>query len=270
MLYGICSPAGKLAQTFPVKYEDTPSCINSPGYNGTVNYGEEIFVGYRYYDKKGIEPAFPFGYGLTYTTFTMNTAASGFTFDADTDNVIEILVTVKNTGDRDGSEVVQLYVGQHRPFVEKPIRELRGFVKVFLKPGQQTTVSIPLKRDAFTHYDEEKGGWCVEPGDYTVYIGSSSRELPIELPVTVSGRNIYGIGAHTTINKIAESDYAVECLCAIMPDFKERIPEFLRDFNGEALVQVYDAIMSDYYINPIHGAIVFENACKKMNQDCAL
>ncbi len=265
IIYGAASPGGRLAQTFPVKYEDTPTCINFPGYNGVVNYGEDIFTGYRYYDFKGIAPLFPFGYGLTYTTFEISSSAKQFTFDADNGYPVKVPVTVKNTGCRSGSEVVQLYISHKRPYVLKPIRELQGFAKVYLEPGEEKTVEIILDRKSFRYYDSSHGGWCLEPGDYILYIGRSSRDFAIELPVKVTGTSPYGIGAHTIIDEIAEIPHAVKCMCEIIPDFAERLPEILQDFGGEPLREVYYSIMSDYYLNPIHGATVFNSACLKMN-----
>lgn len=265
MIYGKAAPAGKLSQTFPVKYEDAPSSINFPGYNGVVNYGEDIFVGYRYYDRKELEPAFPFGHGLTYTTFSIESGLNETVFDTGSDKEITVPVTVTNTGDREGAEVVQLYVGQNAPFVQKPLRELKAFKKCSLKPGERKKIGLKLGREAFMHFDESQGGWCTDPGAYTIYIGSSSRNLPVKVRVEVRGRRIYGIGAHTTINEIAEYDFAVECMTEAVFDFKERISEFIRDFDGEPLKNVYDAVMSDYHVNPIHGAMIFEQVCNKMN-----
>lgn len=177
MIYGLAAPAGKLAQTFPVKYEDVPSGLNFPGFNGVVNYGEDIFVGYRYYDKKEIMPAFPFGYGLSYTTFEMTVDETPITVNKDEDFEIRVCVKVKNIGARTGSEVVQLYVGQKNPYVLKPVRELKGFAKVRSEPGEETSAEITLDRNSFAHYDEKKGGWCVEPGNYVLYVGNSSRNF---------------------------------------------------------------------------------------------
>lgn len=270
MLYGIASPGGRLAQTFPIQYRDTPSALNFPGFNGEVNYGEGIYVGYRYYDKKGIVPLYPFGHGLTYTSFCISVPDGKLSFDAGRQDYELLLpVTVKNTGSHAGSEVIQVYVGADRPSIPKPDRELKGFAKVHLKVGEEKTVQIPLRREAFQHYDAEHGDWCVEPGEYTLYVGRSSRDFAARIPVQVVCPNPYGIGAHSTINEIAASRHAVDCMRGIVPDFECRMPEFLRDFDGETLREVYDAIMDDYYVNPIQGAILFEAACKRMNDSQA-
>ena len=266
MLFGLADPAGRLAQTWPVKYADAPSMLNFPGYNGTVNYGEDIFVGYKYYDKKQIAAAYPFGFGLSYTSFAVTADTSALVMKDAEDAAVIVPVTVKNTGSRRGAQVVQLYVGQDRPHVLKPVRELKGFAKVFLEPGEEKKVEIAIKRDALRYFDAEHGGWVVDPGEYTVYVGLSSAEFIAEIPMQVEGESIYGIGAHTLIDQIAEIPCAMECMIEIIPDFAERLPKFLEDFKGEPLAEVYDSIMEQYYINPIQGMSRFQMACRKMNQ----
>ena len=265
ILFGEAVPGGRLAQTFPYRYEDTPSCLNFPGYNGIVNYGEDIFVGYRYYDKKKIAAAYPFGFGLSYSSFTVSADCASLVMPDDAGAAVTVPVTVKNTGSYRDSEVVQLYVGQNRPHVLKPVRELKAFAKVYLAPGEEKTVNISIKRSDLQYFDADHGGWCVDPGEYTVYVGRSSVDFVAEIAMTVEGPNIYGIGAHSTINEIAGIDCALACMTEIVPDFMERLPVFLRDFDGESLAEVYDSIMSEYYINPIQGMSRFEGACRKMN-----
>jgi len=266
MIFGDAVPGGRLAQTFPYRYEDTPTLLNFPGYNGVVTYGEDIFVGYRYYDKKKIKAAYPFGFGLSYSSFTMDTDAKSFVLAENDDSLIVIPVTIKNVGQYADSEVVQIYIGQDNPRVLKPVRELKGFKKVYLQPGEEKTVEITIKRSDLQHFDADHGGFCVDSGNYTVYVGRSSIDFFAEIPLKVEGPSIYGIGAKTPINEIAQIDYAVECLTEIMPDFVERLPKYLEDFDGEALAEVYDSVMSEYYINPIQGMSRFEGACRKMNQ----
>ena len=265
ILFGEAVPGGRLAQTFPYRYEDTPSCLNFPGYNGIVNYGEDIFVGYRYYDKKKIAAAYPFGFGLSYSSFAVSADCAPLVMPDDAGAAVTVPVTVKNTGSYRDSEVVQLYVGQNRPHVLKPVRELKAFAKVYLAPGEEKTVNISIKRSDLQYFDADHGGWCVDPGEYTVYVGRSSVDFIAEIAMTVEGASVYGIGAHSTINEIAGIDCALACMTEIVPDFMERLPVFLRDFDGESLAEVYDSIMSEYYINPIQGMSRFEGACRKMN-----
>lgn len=266
IIFGAAVPGGRLAQTFPLRYEDTPTCLNFPGYNGTVVYGEDIFVGYRYYDKKKVVPAYPFGFGLTYSSFDIAADTTPLVLSDDADDAVNVRVTVRNTGAYRDHEVVQVYVGQDEPHVLKPVRELKGFAKVALAPGDETTVEIPVRRADLAYFDADHGGWCVDPGAYTIYVGRSSADFVAEIPLSVAGRSIYGIGAHSPIAEIAEIDYACACMTEIIPDFMERLPEFLSNFVGETLAEVYDSIMADYYINPIQGMSRFQGACRKMNQ----
>jgi beta-glucosidase len=176
VLFGDVNPSGKLPTTFPRRLEDTPAYINYPGENGQVLYGEGLFVGYRYYDKKKIEPLFPFGYGLSYTTF----AYGNLTLNAseyEVDDEIQIMVDVKNTGTRAGKEVVQLYVRDVQSRLVRPEKELKAFQKVMLQPGEVKTVRFTLDREALSFYDPGQKQWVAEPGVFEVLIGSSSRDI---------------------------------------------------------------------------------------------
>ncbi|WP_345785652.1 glycoside hydrolase family 3 C-terminal domain-containing protein [Pelagicoccus sp. SDUM812003] len=186
ILTGAVNPSGKLAETFPQRIEETPTYPNFPGRDRTVLYGEGVFIGYRHYDAKRLEPLFPFGHGLSYTTFELSELElSGKDIEADAG--LELKVTVKNTGSREGAEVVQVYVGENDPEAPRPVRELKAFKKVFLKPGESQTVSLQLYRDAFEQYDAEREEWIVRSGEYTISVGRSSRDLPLESTVSVDG-----------------------------------------------------------------------------------
>ena len=187
VLFGNVNPSGKLAETIPLKLSDNPSYLNFPGEKDRVEYREGIFVGYRYYDKKEMGVLYPFGYGLSYTTFSYSGLKADKTEINDTDT-LQVSVTVKNTGDRAGKEVIQLYVGS-LPGPEKaairPVRELKGFEKVELQPGESKEVSFTLDKRSFAFYNSEIPGWYVEDGEYEISIGKSSRELAGSLTVTV-------------------------------------------------------------------------------------
>ncbi len=187
ILFGKVNPSGKLAETLPLKLSDNPSYLNFPGEKDRVEYREGIFVGYRYYDKKEMEVLYPFGYGLSYTTFSYSGLKADKTEMTDTDT-LQVSVTVTNTGDRAGKEVVQLYTGS-LPGPEKaairPIRELKGFEKVELLPGESKEVTFTLDKRAFAFYDPEIPGWYVEDGAYEISVGKSSRELTDSVRVTV-------------------------------------------------------------------------------------
>lgn len=176
VLFGAVNPSGRLTQTFPKRLEDNPAYINYPGENGKVYYGEGIFVGYRYYDKKKVEPLFPFGYGLSYTTFQYGNLRLGAQ-SYDSPDAIELSVDVTNTGTRAGHEVVQLYVRDVASRLARPDKELKAFSKVYLEPGQTKTVPFRLNHKALAYYDPAEPGWVAEAGMFEVLIGSSSRDI---------------------------------------------------------------------------------------------
>ena len=176
VLFGDANPSGRLPTTFPRCLKDNPAYLNYPGENGKVTYGEGLFVGYRYYDAKGIEPLFPFGYGLSYTTF----AYSNLRLEANeylAGDEIRVRVDVENTGARAGQEVVQLYLRDVESALRRPEKELKAFAKVALEPGETKTVTLLLDQEALSYYDPDQNGWVVEPGEFEVLVGSSSRDI---------------------------------------------------------------------------------------------
>jgi beta-glucosidase len=178
VLSGDQSPSGKLPTTIPVRIEDTPAFTSYPGERGHVRYGEGVFVGYRWYDTRRIEPRFSFGHGLSYTTFALGDA----TWDGD-----EVRVTVTNTGTRRGAEVVQVYVHDAEASVARPDQELKAFRKVWLDPGASATVSLPLDDRAFAFWDVDRHEWLVEAGDFELRIGTSSRDIRHRLRINIEG-----------------------------------------------------------------------------------
>ncbi len=179
LLYGKANPSGKLAETFPMRPEDTPAHLTYGKGRLEAVYSEDVYVGYRWYDARGLQVQFPFGYGLSYTDFRLD----HLRLSADTYRKGETLrasVDVTNVGCRAGAEVVQLYVGfDGADTVGRPVRELRGFEKIWLEPGQTRTVTIDLDSRAFSYWEQRINGWYAEEGDYTVYAGTSSRDLPL-------------------------------------------------------------------------------------------
>jgi beta-glucosidase len=176
VLFGEVNPSGKLPVTLPVRLEDNPAFINYPGGFGKVHYGEGIFVGYRYYDKKFIEPLFPFGHGLSYTTFEYGNCRVSPAVLAEGQQ-LDIVVDVTNTGNRPGKETVQLYFSDIESTVVRPPKELKGFNKVYLEPGETGTVRFGLDTRSLSFYDSENKRWVAEPGEFEVMIGSSSRDI---------------------------------------------------------------------------------------------
>lgn len=177
ILFGEVNPSGKLPMTFPKKLNDSPAHALGayPGDSSTgwkLEYKEGIMVGYRWFDTKKIAPLFPFGHGLSYTTFAFENLA--VTKD---DKTATVKLTVKNTGNVAGAEVVQIYVKDDEASVERPEKELKAFTKVFLNPGESKAVELTLKEDAFQFYDETKKQWVLEPGKFSVLAGSSSTDI---------------------------------------------------------------------------------------------
>jgi beta-glucosidase len=176
ILFGDVNPSGRLSQTWPVRLEDNPAFINYPGENGRVLYGEGLFVGYRYYDKKKIEPLFPFGYGLSYTTFEYGDLRLDRAEYA-LGETITVSVDVTNTGSRAGQEVVQLYLRDVESRLVRPNKELKAFAKVALKPGETKTVTLKLDERALSFYDDAQARWVAEAGAFQVLVGASSRDI---------------------------------------------------------------------------------------------
>ncbi|MEJ2022467.1 MAG: glycoside hydrolase family 3 C-terminal domain-containing protein [Maritimibacter sp.] len=176
VLFGDAEPGGRLPQSFPEQWQDNPTWSQDPevypGLNGKVRYEEEVFIGYRHYTRHGIKPLFPFGYGLSYTSFTL----SGFSAEATGDGA-KATATLTNTGDRKGSTVVQIYVGDRESSVLRPLRELKTFAKVELEPGESREVSFALDARAFAFFDEAARMWQVEAGTFTLEAGFSAEEI---------------------------------------------------------------------------------------------
>ncbi|NOU73837.1 glycosyl hydrolase [Paenibacillus sp. LMG 31458] len=184
LLFGNVSPSGKLAETFPQQLEHNPSFLNFPGEGDLVEYKEGLFVGYRYYDAKRIAPLFPFGYGLSYTTFAYSDLSVSTHSMKDTDT-LQVSVKVTNTGAMQGKEVVQLYVKDVVSSVVRPEKELKGFTKVALLPGETKTVTFTLDQRAFAYYNVELKDWHVETGEFDILIGHSSQGIVLTERVAV-------------------------------------------------------------------------------------
>jgi len=176
ILFGDVNPSGKLPITFPKKLADSPAHKSPTTYPGDekVVYEEDIFVGYRHFDTKNIDPLFPFGYGLSYTTFTYEN------LQISQDDKISISLDLTNSGERTGAEVVQLYVQDVESSVERPLKELKGFQKVALKPGEKQSLTFELSEQDLAFYDENKRVWRAEAGTFKILIGSSSRDIRLE------------------------------------------------------------------------------------------
>ncbi|KAA9105885.1 glycoside hydrolase family 3 C-terminal domain-containing protein [Microbacterium rhizomatis] len=203
ILYGNVNPSGRLSETVPLRLEDTPAFGIFPGEHGHALYGEGLFVGYRWYDTRDITVAYPFGHGLSYTTFEY----SGLTLDV-TDEGIAATVTITNTGSRAGREVAQFYVAVPGSEVTRPVHELKGFATIALKPAQSEDVTVLLRRDDLAYWDTRGETWTLESGDYVVSVGASSRDIRETAIATVVGDVVHvELTMHSTIGELLANPF---------------------------------------------------------------
>lgn len=221
ILFGKKNPCGKLAETFPQKLSDNPSYLNFPGEGDRVRYQEGIFVGYRYYDKKEIEPLFPFGHGLSYTTFEYKDIEISKD-EMNDDEDLTVNVTVKNIGNVKGKEIVQLYVNDEESSVIRPIKELKGFEKVTLNPGEEKRIAFVLDKRSFAYYNTDISDWYTEYGKYNILVGASSRDIRLKASVYVSPTNKMRV--EYTLNSTGGDIMSTE-------EGKELFKDFLKDVN---------------------------------------
>lgn len=183
ILFGRINPSGKLPATFPKKYQDSPSANYYPGKDGKVRYGEGLFVGYRYFDSKKVKPLFPFGFGLSYTTFRFSNLEADV-IQPSPRPIAKIKVQVQNTGARAGHEVIQIYVGRTEPG-SRPVKELKRFKKIFLEKGQRKTLVFELDKTTFSAFDPKRSRWALHPGEYKIYVGNSSRDIHLTSAIRI-------------------------------------------------------------------------------------
>jgi beta-glucosidase len=177
ILWGDANPSGKLPVTLPRRYEDNPAAANYPGKDLEVNYAEGIYLGYRYYDTKNVEPQFPFGFGLSYTKFEYSDLKLQKTESLGRNFVFDVTAKVRNSGSRAGAEVVQLYVHDGHAKIDRPIHELKGFQRIELQPGETKTVTFPLNHAALSYWDPQTKAWRADPGTFEIQVGASSRDI---------------------------------------------------------------------------------------------
>ena len=254
VLYGKVNPSGHLAETFPVKLQDNPSYLSYVGEGNKVEYREGVFVGYRYYDTKEMDVLFPFGHGLSYTTFAYSNMKLDKTEMDDTDT-LTVQVDVTNTGDCFGKEVVQLYVMPPKGNVIRPVKELKGFEKIGLEPKETKTVTFTLEKRAFAYYDTDLQAWNVESGSYQIALGQSSRTIlakqKVEIRLTTEKRP--ELNMDTTFGDIMEIPGAKE----VMAEFAGALSIFGQmegDTLGEGTGDMMEAMMR--YM-PLRGLIAF-------------
>ncbi len=266
LLYGEVDPSGRLAETWPLRLEDNPSYLNFPGEDGVVTYFEDIFIGYRYYDKKKMEVLFPFGYGLSYTQFRYRDLTLDKTEMADSDT-LTVTCRVKNTGSRPGREVVQLYVRDEESTVRRPLRELRAFTKVELAPGEEKVVSFQLNKRAFAYYEPKIHDWFVESGKFFIEIGASSRDIRLTAPVDIrsTGSVPKTFTRHSTVGDILTTELGRSMVGRMMAARNasrggEDVAQAHRDAMGEGSDRMREKMMFEMPLNNLvtYGVMSFE------------
>lgn len=258
ILFGKVNPSAKLPETFPIRLEDNPSYLSYIGEGDMVEYREGIFVGYRYYDKKKMDVLFPFGYGLSYTTFMYSNLTVDKEQMKDTDT-LRVTVDVTNTGSVAGKEVAQLYVADRESTVIRPVKELRDFAKVELAPGETKTVTFTLDRRAFAYYSVRIHDWYVETGAFDIMIGKSSRDIVLTKTVTVEStvKLPFVYTTDTTIGDVKKDPKAWEIVKGIMS--KGLFGEEQGNSEGESAAEAMSQEMNDAMIEymPLRGPISF-------------
>ena len=258
VLYGDVNPSGHLAETFPHKLSDNPSYLFYGGEKDKTDYREGIFVGYRYYDRKEMDVLYPFGHGLSYTTFDYSglQLSSNEITDQDT---LTATVTVTNTGSRTGKTVVQLYVSDVQSTVLRPVRELKGFEKVELAPGETKEVSITLDKRSFAYWNEQIGDWHVETGEFLIEVGQSSRDIALTEAVKV--KSTVKLPRKYTMDSIVmdilEDEEAVEVLKPVIEAIGSTLhPQ--HDSNEAAREAISDEMtLAMLKYMPLRGALSF-------------
>jgi len=231
VLFGAVNPAGRLPVTFPVRVEDNPSYTNYPGENGRVRYGEGIFVGYRYYEKKAVTPLFPFGFGLSYTTFTygsLHVSAQSIS----PEDTLSISIDITNSGRREGQEVVQFYLRDAQASVMRPPKELKAFGKVMLRPGESANVSVTLDREAFAYWDDARHAWVAEEGVYTILVGGSSADIKAKADVVLATTAVFGHAGGATARPLSVESTLRELLAD--PSTRAILERHLPTIGGDA------------------------------------
>lgn len=258
ILFGKVNPSGRLPETFPKKLEDNPSYLSYIGEGDMVEYREGIFVGYRYYDKKKMDVLFPFGYGLSYTTFDYSNLRVDKKKFKDTDTVT-VTVDVTNTGKMAGKEVVQLYVADKESTVIRPEKELRDFAKVELMPGETKTVSFTLGKRAFAYYNTTIHDWHVEMGEFVIQIGRSSRDIVLQETVTVEStvKIPFVYTTDTTLGDVMKNPKAYEIVKSLFEKslFDTDSAEERGEASSEAISDDMNEAMLIY--TPLRGPVSF-------------
>ncbi len=260
ILFGDVNPSAKLAETFPYQLEDNPSYLSGFGSGDSVNYAESIFVGYRYYDKKNMPVMFPFGFGLSYTTFDYSNLKVDKKELSD-QQTLTVSVDVTNTGKVAGKEIVELYVADKESIVIRPLKELKGFDKVLLQPGETKTVTMTLDWRAFAYYEPKMKDWNVETGEFEILIAKSSEEIVLTETVVVNGTKKMPVTytVNTTFGDLPTSPQAMEILEPIFTAYNQSqiTSDDENSSSAEAITAEMNAAMEKFM--PLRAVISFSD-----------
>lgn len=268
VLFGKVNPSGKLAETFPMRLEDTPAFLNFPGEQGDVLYGERIFVGYRYYDERKIEPLFPFGYGLSYTTFEYSDLIVSSKNTTDKEG-LTVSLTVKNTGAVKGKEIVQLYVSDTESTLQRPKKELKKFTKIELNPGEEKTVMFKLESRDFSYFDAKRDTWIAESGEYVISAAASSRDIRLSEVIELESTQKVPLAfdEYTFFLEYWNNEQTRELLWEVMPNWIKGIVTE----GDQAEIREYQGFMVEHplikYPYITHGEITQEQV-KELVEKC--
>ena len=253
VILGEVNPSGKLSESYPLKYEDCSTAPYFPAKERSVEYREGLFVGYRYYDTAKVPVLFPFGFGLSYTTFSysdLKVTEKKATF------------TLTNTGKADGAEVAQLYVHAKKPSVYRPNRELKGFAKVFLKAGESKEVSITLDDKAFRYFNTKTNRFEIDGGEYEIQIGASVEDIRLTGNLTIEGTE-----APASEDLLKLPSYAKGEIKAVSDaEFKELLGRDIPDGSWSGTIQANDAIAQLYYAKSLKARLVWKVMTGMLNK----
>ncbi len=266
LLWGEENPSGKLSETYPLKLSDNPSFLNFPGDGGNPHYAEGVFIGYRYYEKRRMPVLFPFGHGLSYTEFEYSDPKIDKTSIKE-DETATVTIEVWNVGRYPGKEIVQLYVSDDVSKITRPTKELKGFKKIFLNPGEKTTVSFTLDKRSFAYYNEVIHDFHVESGDFTVMIGASSSDIRHSLGIHVesSVEIPLDVNLFTPIEDVLDTRKGKEILGPIIDAALKGQGEGAGGAMGEgADVMMRNMIMEMPVVNLVNFGIVSEEQVQDM------
>ena len=252
-LLGKVNPSGKLAETYPLKLEDTPCYKNYPGTEVSVEYKEAIFVGYRYYDTNNVEVLYPFGYGLSYTNFEYSK------LHIEEKDDIYVSFTIKNIGNVIGKEIAQIYISQEDSIIFKPKKELKGFEKIELKPGEEKSITVVLSKKDFEYYNVETKKWEIESGKYKILVGKSSKDIVLEQEIEIKSNN-------NEMNKKFSEVYKKGNIQNVTDEEFEQLLGYKIPKRHISLDEITEENTLEQLKNTKVGKIIYDNQMEKMNK----